>query len=133
MDCGIRADQNRFRVVGHKFFEIIRSGVAIAEDIVEFFIGILDHSARPLRRFPLRDGADAPAIEHGENFRRRLDGCDRKRFKVREKIPRNQGRREEEIRCLGRPSLRLSPHSFLVGRESPNAAAGFLRRWLVCF
>ena len=37
-----------------------------------------------------------------------------------------EGRGEEEFRSLWRPSLRLSPHSFLVGRESSHCAIGFM-------
>src|SRR5512143_1565388 len=37
-------------------------------------------------------------------------------------------RGEEEFRSLWRPSLRLSPHSFLVGRESSHCAIGFMER-----
>ena len=33
-----------------------------------------------------------------------------------------EGRGEEEIGCPGRPSLQLSPHSSLVGRESAPIA-----------
>ena len=38
-----------------------------------------------------------------------------------------EGRGEEEIGCPGRPSLQLSPHSSLVGRESSIPAGGFMR------
>src|SRR5437899_1711606 len=45
------ADQDHLRVFGHEFIEVVRRGVAIAEDVVEFFIGFLDHAPRPLRGF----------------------------------------------------------------------------------
>ncbi len=39
-----------------------------------------------------------------------------------------EGRGEEEFSTVERPSLRLSPHTFLVGREGSNPATRFMER-----
>ena len=60
------ADQDRFRVVGHELVEIVRRGVAIAENIVEFF-----------RNLPQKQCMECgePIKEQHECYGNKCDGC----------------------------------------------------------